>query len=271
MIIEHVAVLVIDPCSPTALNGVIAKAVSAGIPVLDLNDGPVTATARHYELNCAQTPIMESEIVYEAKRLNGHGNILDIRGIAGTESDALYQVGLAKELKIYSGIKVVASVFGNWTDSVAESATAAVLPSLPTINGVVSQGGEEYGAVEAFEAAGRPVPIIWGGNRGNFLHWWVSEYKKNGYTTESESNNPGIGAAAMYVAVQIAAKKQVPHNMVMPNLLITQATLNKYLSVPVTGVAYKIYSASWFNSNLMNQGRNAASVYLDGPWPPASS
>ena len=49
--------------------------------------------------------------------------------------------------------------------------------------------------------------------------------------------NPGIGAAAAWVAVQIAKGTEVPKTMVMPVLTITQSTLSQYENTPVTTTA----------------------------------
>ena len=44
LILAKVNVILIDPTSSTALNGVISKAMAAGIKVLVFSDGPVTST-----------------------------------------------------------------------------------------------------------------------------------------------------------------------------------------------------------------------------------
>jgi len=250
MIIEHVSVILIDPCSGTALNGVIAKASSAHIPVLVFNDGPVTSSIP-YELNFDAPSYLRDEVDYVASRLHGHGTILNIRGIAGESSEALFQKGFEEGIKANPGLKVVGTVFGNWTESVSEEKVASILPSLPTVDAIVTQGGEAYGAIQAYEAAGKKIPLVFGGNRGSFLHWWAAEHKKDGYVTESMSANPGIGAAAVYVGLEIAKGKHVPKTMTMPLLKITQADLAQYANVPVTGIASKIYGASWYKSHLL--------------------
>lgn len=250
MIIEHVSALLIDPCSGTALNGVIAKAASAHIPVLVFNDGPVTSKVP-YELNFDAPAYLRSEVDYVAKRLHGHGNILNVRGIAGEAVEALFQKGFLEGIKKHPGLKVVGTVYGNWTESVAEQKVSGILPSLPTVNAIVTQGGEGYGAIQAFKAAGKKVPLVFGGNRGAFLHWWAAEHKKNGYVTESMSADPGIGAAAAYIGVRLADGKHVPKTMTMPFLTITQSQLASYANVPIKGIASKVYPTSWYKSHLL--------------------
>jgi ribose transport system substrate-binding protein len=252
LILKHVSIILIDPASPTALNGVIAKAIHAGIPVLVFNDGPVTSTLP-YQLNFNNFQITGIPARYIAQRLHGHGNVLEIRGIAGTETDIQMHQSVLNVFSKYPGIKIVGSVYGNWTETVAESAVAGLLPSLPKVDAIVTQGGEGYGAIQAFQAAGRPIPLVVGGNRGYFLHWWWQEYKTKGYQTISESANPWIGGAAVYVALDILHGKKVPKNMTMPVLTITQQELPQYKDIPVTDLAQKAYNNAWVTDHLLSQ------------------
>ena len=249
LILKHVSILIVDPASPTALNGAIAKAVAAGIPVLAFNDGPVTST-KAYQFNFNNPKMDEVAMQYVANRLHGHGNVLLIRGIAGTGTDNGFYQGMQNVLKKYPGLKAVGTVYGNWTESVAQSKVASILPSLPTVNAIVTEGGEGYGAIQAFNAAGKPVPLVVGGNRGVFLNWWAQQAQK-GYKTMSISANPWIGGAAVYVAMDILNHQKVPKNMTMPLLQITQNQLSQYANVPLNGIAQKAYSNSWVTAHVI--------------------
>jgi ribose transport system substrate-binding protein len=251
LILDRPSVIIIDPNSTTALNGVIAKVHAAGIPVLVTESGPVTSTIP-YELNEDNWGNMYQAGQYLAKRLNGVGNILEDRGNAGFTNETVFHYGLLAALKPYPKIHVVASVWGAWDDATTEAKVTAIISGLPKIAAVASQGGV-YGALEAFAAAGRPVPLVTGDNRGTFLHWWAAEHKKTGYTTVSIEVNPGVGAAAAYVGLQIAEGKYVPKTMVMPVLTVTQATLPQYANTPLTTTAAHVYPASWFQANLLKQ------------------
>jgi ribose transport system substrate-binding protein len=251
LILAHVSVILIDPTSSTALNGVIAKATAAKIPVLVFSDGPVTST-KPYEL---EFPLKQYEVVsaqYIAQRLHGKGNVLDIRGVAGTGGDQTMQSGVIAGFKPYPGIKIVGSVYGGWDEATTESKVAQLLPSLPKIDAVIQQGGEGYGVAQAFQAAGRPIPLIVMGNRGEELRLWSTEHQKNGYTTMSMSANPGIGASAVYVGYAIATGQKVPKSMVFPNLTITQSDLSQYTNIPTGGVATKSYSQAWTQQNVIH-------------------
>ena len=250
LILDRPSVIIIDPNSTTALNGVIAKAHAAGIPVLDTESGPVTSTIP-YELNEDNWGNMYIAGQYIAQRLHGAGNVLEDRGLPGLTNETVFHYGLLAALKAYPKIHVVGSVYGAWDDATTETKVAGILSGLPKIDAVASQGGV-YGALEAFKAAGRPVPLVTGDNRGTFLHWWAGQNKSTGYTTESIEVNPGVGAAAAWVAAQIAQGKSVPKTMVMPVLVITQSTLSQYANTPLTTTAAQVYPASWYQKHLLD-------------------
>ena len=77
-------------------------------------------------------------------------------------------------------------------DALSE-AVAGILPSLPEVKAVVTQGGDGYGAAQAFKAAGRPTPLIIMGNRQDELAWWKEQKDANGYETMAVSIAPGEG------------------------------------------------------------------------------
>jgi len=254
LILEGYKAIIIDAASTTALNGTVAKACDAGIAVVAF-DGLVTApcaydVALNYEL------YGEDEVAFVAQQLHGHGNLLEIRGVAGTSIDKEISAGIHKEVAKYPGLKIVGSVHGNWTESVAQTAVEGILPSLPTINAVVDQGGDGSGAVAAFQALHKPVPLVIMGNRGVELRTWQQLLKKDpSYKTMSMSSMPGMSSIALDTAYLIATGHKVPKTLYIPVLEITQKTLNAWAkATPVTGVGTLTFSLaqtqSMINANL---------------------
>jgi len=127
---------------------------------------------------------------------------------------------------------------------VAQQAVAGILPTLPEdILAVVTQGGDGYGAAQAFAAAGRPTPTIIMGNRQDELAWWKEQKDLNGYETMSVSIAPGVSTLAFWVAQQILAGETVPQDLVVPFLRIDQDTLEANLeTTEVGGVSNVEYS-----------------------------
>jgi hypothetical protein len=60
------------------------------------------------------------------------GNLLEIRGLAGTSIDEAIHAGIQQGVGKHPEFKIVNSVEGDWYQTVAQKAVATVLPSLPT-------------------------------------------------------------------------------------------------------------------------------------------
>ena len=95
------------------------------------------------------------QVEYLAGRLPEGGNLLEIRGLAGVFVDDEISAGIHEGVEQFPQFKIVGSVHGDWAQDVAQKAVAGILPRLPEIVGVVTQGGDGYGAAQAFAAAGR--------------------------------------------------------------------------------------------------------------------
>ena len=119
-----------------------------------------------------------------------------------------------------------------------------MLPSLPDIVGIVDQGGDGYGAAQAFAAAGKPRPTIIMGNRQDELAWWKEQKDKDGYTTWSASIAPGVSTLAFWVAQQVLdGRKDIPHDLLVPYLAFTQDDFEAALpTIPKGGVASHEYT-----------------------------
>ncbi len=237
--------IAIDAASPTALNDVIAKACAAHIVVVAF-DSIVTAPCA-YKIVYDYRNMGLMEAWYVANKLHGTGNVLEVRGVAGTSVDEGIHAGIVKGFAKFPGIKLVGSVHGDWTESVTREAVASLLPSLPKVDAVVTQGGDAYGVYEAFAAAGRPTPLIIMGNRQDELALWkkLSE-APGGYQTFSVASAPGVSSIAFWIAQQVLAGANVPKSIVVPWLVITQNDLDAWLkAIPPGGVATPVYDRQW--------------------------
>ncbi|MBP2550743.1 ribose transport system substrate-binding protein [Neorhizobium galegae] len=233
MILQGYDAIVINAASPTALNGAIKEACDAGITVVSF-DGIVTEPCA-WRIAVNFKEMGASQVEYLAKKLPKGGNLLEIRGLAGVFVDDEISAGIHAGVEKYPQFKIVGSVHGDWAQDVAQRAVAGLLPSLPEIAAVVTQGGDGYGAAQAFEAAKRPTPVIVMGNREDELQWWKKQKDASGYETMSVSIAPGVSTLAFWVAQQILDGKQVKKDLTVPFLRIDQANLEKNLETTQKG------------------------------------
>jgi ribose transport system substrate-binding protein len=241
MILQGYDAIVINAASPTALNGAVKEACDAGITVVSF-DGIVTEPCA-WRIAVDFKEMGRSQVEYLAGVMPDGGNLLEIRGLAGVFVDDEISAGIHDGVAQFPQFKIAGSVHGDWAQDVAQKAVAGILPSLPEIAGVVTQGGDGYGAAQAIAATDRPMPIIVMGNREDELKWWKEQKDANGYTTMSVSIAPGVSTLAFWVAQQILDGKDVPKDLTVPFLRIDQDNLEANLAnTQAGGVANVEYS-----------------------------
>ncbi|MDR1971945.1 MAG: substrate-binding domain-containing protein [Treponema sp.] len=251
-IMQRVDAIIIDPGSATALNGAIQEASDAGIPCIIINDGPVDSKAELcYQINFDAVDQMSFLAEWVCKEIGGKGNIIELRGTAGSSFDEIAHQGFRRVLDKYPDIKVAAEIYTDWTGSKAQSELASVLPTLPKIDAILNQGGDSYAAVQAFRAANLPLPVIGGDNRGYFLKWWAKEAPD--YNSISVSSNPWDGATAVYAAVEILNGAKPPKVMIHPFGVITKDQVRNFANVADEDIACPTFDRNWVRENILNQ------------------
>lgn len=242
LILQGYDAIVINAGSPDALNGAVKQACDAGIVVVSF-DGIVTEPCA-YRVVVDFKDMGKQEVEQMAKFQPKGGNLLEIRGLAGTSIDEAIHQGILDGVAAHPEFKIVGSVTGDWDQTTAQKAVATVLPSLPDIVGVVDQGGDGYGAAQAFAAAGKPRPTIIMGNRQDELQWWKEQKDKDGYATWSASIAPGVSSLAFWVAQQVLdGNDKIPHDLLVPYLAFTQDDFEAVLpTIEAGGVASHEYT-----------------------------
>lgn len=254
LILKGVDAIAVDAASETAVNGVIEKACAAGIKVVSFDS--IASAPCNYQLNFDFKGYKQEQAEWVFKKLGGKGNIIQVRGVKGSAPDNDMFNSQSEVLKKYPDIKVVATVYGQATASVAQSAIANVLPSLPQVDAVIGQGGsDDFGIAQAFEQFGGAYkdkpPVIEGGGSTDFIKWWAA--KGDGYTTISMNTTPGIGGAAFYLALAMVKGAEPPKLMIMPVATVTQDNLKDFADLPSGQIVSPVYTEEWVAQNLLGK------------------
>jgi ribose transport system substrate-binding protein len=255
LILKGVDAIAVDAASETAVNGVIEKACAAGIKVVSFDS--VASAPCNYQLNFDFKGYKKTEAEWVFKKLGGKGNVLQVRGVKGSAPDNDMFNAQEAALKEYPDIKVVATVYGQATASVAQSAIANVLPSLPHVDAVLGQGGsDDFGIAQAFDQFGGAYkdkpPIIEGGGSTDFIKWWVAK-SATGYTTISMNTTPGIGGAAFWLSLALVKGAEASKLMIMPVATVTQDNLKDFADLPSGMIVSPSYSEDWVAKNLLGK------------------
>ncbi|SLM17458.1 conserved exported hypothetical protein [uncultured spirochete] len=225
LILSDVDAICINAASPTALNGVIEKAIKKGIKVITFDS--IVTQPDAYKMDFDFYGQGKTIAKYCVDRFKGKANVLFVRGIRGSDPEIQLYNGAMSVLKANPGMKVVAEADGEADAAISQSAVSNILPSLNNIDVAITTGGE-YGVVQAFEAAGRKVPVIIGSNRSEFIKWWIDEKAKNGYETVSISSEPSIGSVVVWLAIHILEGDKVPNSIKLNSILVTNKTVDQY-------------------------------------------
>ena len=96
------------------------------------------------------------------KAMNYQGNLLEITGVPGVADAATATAAATAAMQGHPGLKVVGNYTGQWTASVAQTATAQWLGSHPgvKVDGIVDEGAMGVAAETALQQAGRPLAKV---------------------------------------------------------------------------------------------------------------
>ena len=273
LVLQGYKAIVIDAASPTALNGAIQKACDAGVKVVVFDSLATAPCAYKVAFNYEQYGV--DEATFMAKQLHGKGNILMVRGIAGNTVDADIFKGVQSVIAKYPGMKIVGQVYGQWTETVAQQEVAKILPSLPKLDGVLTNGNDGGGALQAIQQAKiSPLPIVIQGNAGQDLKAWKSVLAKDStYKTMSVSSQPSISTTALWLSVLLKTGKgnaaKVPDKTIYAPLLeIPEANLDQWASaLSYTSIAENPTTLE-ATQKLVDAAIAKKPTYVETPLPP---
>jgi ABC-type sugar transport system substrate-binding protein len=106
-------------------------------------------------------------------------------------------------------------------------------------------------AAEKLKAAGLPLPVIGGDNRGFFLKWWANEAP--GYNSISVSSNPRDGATAVYAAAEILNEARPSKTTIHPFGVVTEDQVQQFRDAADEAIACPAFDREWVRQNILNQ------------------
>lgn len=227
---KHPDLLLVDAASSDALNPVLQKAEQAGITVVTFDNVVTDPQAIKVSVDFSSYGTQAAD--WLAKTLNGKGNVVALRGVAGSPVDAQIYDAAQKVFNQYPGIKVVKQISANWDEASAQSQMSSFLATGQKVDAVFTEGGEAYGVAQALLNAKHPLVPIVGGGTVSFLQFWDQHKTDAGFKAISIGNPPALGSYALDVGLMKLKKEQVPNTVIMPLPVVTEQNLSQYLSQP---------------------------------------
>jgi len=146
--------ILVDAASDSALNPTLRRACDAGIVVVSFDQTVSEPCAYAVASDWNRIPEVMAE--WMARQLDGKGNVLLDRGLAGAPISAQIQASYEKVLADYPDIKIVGQFNGDYALGPEQSGVAALLAANPQVDGILTQGYGS-GAIQALKDADRPI------------------------------------------------------------------------------------------------------------------
>lgn len=224
LVLQDPDVLMVIPASSTALVPAVEEACDAGITVIVLDadmDAPCATIVRN-----AYDEWGEKSLVPALEAIDGEGNIVINRGVIGSQPEEEFHARQQEILADYPDVEVAAEINGYCDSGTAQQELVGVLGSLPEIDAVPGCIGG-MGIVQAFESAGRDIPVVVFDTDGKSLQFWQDNEIDNG--SFATLTDPGQAVAAIYISLALLGGEEIPQEIVLPLLEISQEDLDYWL------------------------------------------
>jgi ribose transport system substrate-binding protein len=228
---DHVSMIIAQVQSPTAYNSLIDKAASEGIPTIGVLNDIADANAVNVVPNSVLGGMKLAQ--YVVQQANGKGLVMFIHGIAGVPIDTDTMNGANDVLKLCSGITTNESIVTQFQASIAKQQVLSYLNTHPqSVSGVVTAGPFTSGVIEAFQQAGRSVPVVTnnGLDEGGLAYWYQHKSTYHGVALANTPN--GLAYATTQVAHMMLLGDGVKINTLsIDPPLVTNTDLTKYVDI----------------------------------------
>ncbi len=160
---DGVDLLIVAPNQVNTISSAINRAYDKGIPVIEFDRK--TDTDKYTAFIGADNYFIGQTMArFIATRLNGHGNVAELKGLNGSSPAIDRHRGFVDELKKYPNIKIVDSRYTDWTKQSGKLAMDSILMNIRDIDCVFGHNDRiADGAREAVKAASINKDIIFTG------------------------------------------------------------------------------------------------------------
>jgi ribose transport system substrate-binding protein len=220
------------PSSPVGLCAGVHDAREKGVLVIAVESPTKCEDAINIDFNEYYGGLQTARWLVNA--LGGKGNVVVVDGVPGLSATVARREAALSVFRQYPGIKVVGTVIGMWTPSIAKSAMVQFLATHPQrIDGVWDSGLTGVAAAQALAQSGR-APAKINGLPGDcsFIAYW----KQNNLHSFSLSQGaaPAIYEGFLVAARMLNGQRPVVNTILYPLPEITDANLDQWYKPNMT-------------------------------------
>jgi ribose transport system substrate-binding protein len=211
--------MVLVPVHPTAINASIRRINAAGIPVVGYINRFTAGDCVTY-VGSEDYPLAVSIASYLCGQLAGHGEIVLVEGPRDSITSVERVRGFHAALKHYPGIRVVASICGDYQREPARRAMAQLLNATPRVDGILAANDiMAVGAIDALEAAGRKSLIV----GVNAIPEAIAEIKRGRMLATVDFDAMKMGCLATEAAIRHLRGEALPPEIILPVQIVDRA------------------------------------------------
>ena len=208
---------------------VVAKFTAAGIPVINVNDRLVGGKVTAY-VGCDDVAIARETARVLLKAMGGKGAVVILEGPKTAPSSALRVRGFNEALKEFPGVKVLATINGNYARKSAAEGMTALIRKFKEIDGILAANDPmAAGALDALGPAGRKALVV-GINAGPDS---IDLIKSGAMLASGDYNGFAEGCVAAALAIRAARKQEVPKELILKTVVVDKSNIGPY-EMPVT-------------------------------------
>ncbi|MBU1174143.1 MAG: substrate-binding domain-containing protein [Alphaproteobacteria bacterium] len=163
---QSVDAIVIAPIDSKALVPVVARAMKAGIKVVNVDNRLDADTMKAAGIEVPYVGVNDEVSAYNAAKaivdkLGGTGKVAILEGIRGADNAQARKRGAEKAFAEAPGIEIIASQTANWQAEEALNVMTNIIQANPDINGVFAANDMmSFGVIQAVAAAGKEGKVV---------------------------------------------------------------------------------------------------------------
>jgi ribose transport system substrate-binding protein len=197
LIAAGVDAIIVNPVSPDAVNDAVAEAIEAGIVVVAVDMGVTQDGAFLMSNDQEEYGYLGAKWLFE--QVGGEGDIVYMRGIAGSQADTDRDNGFKRAQAEFPGINVVAETFTGWDQATGAQQINDIINSGQSFDGIWTSGIDSIVVSALNEAGVTGVPVV-GADNSEF----VNQLGTQDCLLGAAVTNPGsVGGAGVTLALQI--------------------------------------------------------------------
>ncbi|HEX2829384.1 MAG TPA: sugar ABC transporter substrate-binding protein [Burkholderiales bacterium] len=204
--------IVLVPVHPTKINGALTRIVDAGIPLFGmLNE--FNEPKPFVYVGADDVAIGVDIASYLYRHLGGRGDVVILEGASHSVTSRARVEGFRKALETFPGIRIAATICGDYLRDPAERATKALLATGATFDAVLTANDDmALGALRALDAAGRKCAVV----GVNAIPEAVAAIREGRLLATADFNALAISELATEAAIRHLEGEKLPKEIILP-------------------------------------------------------